>query len=270
MGPLADPAAHGGDPADAFHVVVPSLPGFGFSGPTREAGYDTSRIARAFDTLMQRLGYDRYFAQGGDKGTLVSILLAANYPERVAAIHLNLMPAIPPDGPDPTAGLEAEELRFLEANAAFAQTGAGYQLVQRTRPQTLAFGLMDSPAGLAAWLADKFQAWSDCDGDVDRAFSRDRLLDNISLYWLTGAIASSVRLYFEDHGPGRQQPLPAVTVPVGHAQFPAEIVKAPRAWVERQFNIVHWRKMPAGGHFAAMEQPDLFVEEVRGFFRRLR
>jgi microsomal epoxide hydrolase len=270
MAPLADPRAHGGDPADAFHVVAPSLPGFGFSGPTQESGWNSRRIARAFGELMVRLGYDSYFAQGGDKGTLISMLLGAFFPERVTAIHLNLLPVIPPDRPDPTVGLSEEDLAALAANAQFAAEGTGYQLVQRTRPQALAFGLMDSPAGLAAWLVDKLRAWSDCGGDVERSFSRESLLDNISLYWLTGTIASSMRIYFEDHGPGRQLPLPPVMVPIGHAVFPAEILKTPRAWAEERFRIVHWRNMPAGGHFAAMEVPKLYVEELRGFFRGFR
>lgn len=268
VGPLADPRAHGGDPADAFHVVAPSLPGFGFSGPTHETGYNARRIAAAFDTVMRRLGYDRYFAHGGDKGTLITILLAAGFPERVQAIHLNMIPPVAPDVADPMAGLSDADRADLHANAAFMATGVGYQFVHRTRPQTLAFALADSPAGLAAWIADKFDAWSD--GGVDRNIGRDRLLDNISLYWLTGTIASSMRIYFEDHGPGRQQPIPPVSVPTGHAIFPAEIIKTPRAWAEQRFNIVSWSRMPQGGHFAAMEVPDLLVDELRGFFRRFR
>jgi microsomal epoxide hydrolase len=270
MGPLADPRTHGGDPADAFHIVAPSLPGFGFSGATREPGWNSRRIARAFDTLMCGLGYETYFAQGGDKGTLISLLLGSFFPERVRAIHLNLMPVVQPQIPEPLAGLSEDELAGLAGNAEFAANGAGYQSVQRTRPQALAIGLMDSPAGLATWLIDKFRAWSDCGGDLEGHIERERLLDNISLYWLTGTIASSMQIYFEDHGPGRQQPLPEVLVPIGHAVFPREILKCPRAWAEARFNIVHWRQMPAGGHFAAMEVPELYVEEVRGFFRRFR
>lgn len=270
MAPLADPRGYGGDPADAFHVVAPALPGFGYSGPTREPGWGGARIAAAFHTLMQTLGYEHYFAQGGDKGTLISILLAATYPEHVRAIHLNLISAPPPDPANPRDGLNEEEATYLETNARFVAEGSGYQLVQRTRPQTLGFALMDSPAGLAAWLVDKFHAWSDCDGDVESVFSRDRLLDAVSIYWLTRTIASSMRIYFEDHGPGRSKPLPYVAVPTGHAVYPAEILKTPRAWAERKFNIQHWRVMPRGGHFAAMEQPALFIDEVRGFFRAYR
>lgn len=270
MGLLANPRAHGGDPRDAFHVVVPALPGFGYSGPTRVSGWGGRRIAAAFDRLMSALGYETYFAQGGDKGTLISILLAADYPQHVKAIHLNLIAAPAPNPAAPHEGLSEEERTYLDTNVRFASEGAGYQFVHRTRPQTLAFALMDSPAGLAAWIIDKFRAWSDCGGDIETSFSRDQLLDTVSLYWLTRTIGSSMRIYFEDHGPGRSLPLPYVAAPTGHALFPAEIMKTPRAWAEKKFNIQHWRVMPHGGHFAAMEEPDLFVEELRGFFRAYR
>jgi microsomal epoxide hydrolase len=267
LGPLSDPRAHGGDPRDAFHIVAPSLPGFGFSGPTRRRGYNSRDIAAAFDRLMVRLGYDSYFAQGGDKGTLISILLGATYPERVKAIHLNLVSAPPPSPADPRAGLNGEELAELDRMALFMANETGYQQIQRTKPQSLAYGLTDSPAGLAGWIVEKFRAWSDCGGDVEKSFSRDQLLDNISIYWLTGTINSSMRLYFEDHGPGRQQPVPPVKAPTGHAHFPAEFITAPRRWAEAKFNITRWQAMPRGGHFPAMEVPDLFINELRDFFR---
>ncbi len=270
IGPLSDPRAHGGDPRDAFHVIAPSMPGFGFSGPTTTRGYRGRHIAAAFDRLMGTLGYGRYFAQGGDKGTLMSILLGATYPERVKAIHLNLINAPPPDPANPHEGLDTEDIAGLAKTAQFAERETGYQAIQRTKPQTLAYGLTDSPAGLAGWLVEKFRTWSDCSGDIERSFSRDRLLDNISLYWLTGTINSSMRSYFEESGPGRQEPVPGVQVPVGHAQFPAEIILTPRHWAERKFNITSWHRMPRGGHFAAMEVPDLYVEEVRTFFRAYR
>ncbi len=267
LGPLSDPAAHGGDRRDAFHVVAPSLPGYGFSGPTRERGYDSRRIAKTFDSLMGRLGYGRYFAQGGDKGTKISILLGATYPERVPAIHLNLVSAPPLDPSNPRQGLTAEEGTELDRVAEFMRCESAYQQIQRTKPQSLAYGLTDSPAGLAAWIVEKFRAWSDCGGEVENSFSRDRLLDNISVYWLTGTIGSSMRLYYEDHGPGRDVPLPPVKVPVGHAHFPAEIITCPRRWAAAKFNITRWTNMPRGGHFPAMEVPDLFVGDVRAFFR---
>lgn len=270
LGPLSDPRAHGGDPADAFHLVVPSLPGFGFSGPTRQRGVDGRRIAAMFDRLMTGLGYARYFAQGGDWGSMVTALLGALYPEHVGAIHLNFLSAPPPNRNDPAAGLNADELRMLERNAAFAERETGYQHIQRTRPLTLSYGLHDSPAGLAAWIVEKFRNWSDCGGDVPRSFSRDRLLDNISVYWLTGTIASSMRLYYEEIGPGRRQPLPVVAVPTGHAIFPAEIVHTPRPWAEARYDIRRWQPMPRGGHFAAMEVPELFVDELRSYFREFR
>jgi microsomal epoxide hydrolase len=267
MGPLSDPAAHGGDAADAFHVVAPSLPGFGFSGPTHQRGYRARNIADAFDGLMRALGYETYFAQGGDWGTLITILLAANYRDRVKAIHLNFMMAPPPNQENPAEGLDAAELAALQRTQQFMAHEAGYQAIQGTKPQTLAYGLTDSPAGLGGWIVEKFRGWSDCAGDVERSFSRDRLLDNISVYWLTGTINSSMRLYYEEAGPGRRQPLPDVTVPTGHAVFPAEIMHTPRRWAEAKFNITRWQTMPHGGHFAAMEVPDLFVDEVRTFFR---
>jgi microsomal epoxide hydrolase len=270
MGPLSDPVAYGGNPADAFHVVAPSLPGFGFSGPTHVKGYRAGNIAEAFDSLMRTLGYDTYFAQGGDWGTLITILLAANFPERVKAIHLNLMTAPPPNPENPAEGLDAEELEGLKRTQHFVTHETGYQAIQGTKPQTLAYGLTDSPAGLAGWIVEKFRVWSDCGGDVERSFSRDRLLDNISVYWLTGTINSSMRLYYEETGPGRRKPLPDIRVPTGHAAFPAEIIQTPRRWAEAKFNIARWQKMPRGGHFAAMEVPDLYVDEVRTFFRDYR
>jgi microsomal epoxide hydrolase len=270
LGPLSDPAAHGGDPADAFHVVAPSLPGFGFSGPTHERDFDSRVIARSFQRLMLGLGYERYFAQGGDKGTRISMLLGAGYPQHVKAIHLNLVSAPPPDLADPREGLTADEIAELDRVEAFARTEFAYQQLQRTKPQSLAYGLTDSPAGLAAWIIEKFRSWSDCGGDIERSFSRDRLLDNVSLYWLTGTINSSMRLYYEDHGPGKPDVLPRVDVPVGHAHFPAEIIACPRRWAEAKLNITRWSIMPRGGHFPAMEVPELLVPEIRAFFRPYR
>jgi pimeloyl-ACP methyl ester carboxylesterase len=269
LGPLCDPAGHGGSPEDAFHVVAPSLPGYCFSGPTTERGWNAARIAGAFAELMGALGYERFFAQGGDWGSLVTMNLAALFPERVAAVHVNILAAGPPDGvPDPMNGLTARELEGLAASAHFEQNETGYQQIQATKPQTLAYGLTDSPAGLAGWIVEKFQTWSDCDGDVERSFTLDRLLDNISIYWITGTINSSMRLYYETIGPGRFTGPPSVAVPLGHARFPAEIYQTPRSWVEAAYpTLEHWSEMPRGGHFAAMEVPDLFVDELRDFFR---
>lgn len=270
MAPLSDPRAHGGDPADAFHVVVVSLPGFGYSGPTTGPDVDGHRIAPAIHALMLQLGYDRYFAQGGDWGSLITTLLGALFPDHVAAIHLNMLTAPPPDPEHPAAGLSEAELADLEHNKRFSAAETGYQQIQRTKPQTLAYGLTDSPAALAAWIVEKFRGWSDCGGDVERSFSRDRLLDNIALYWLTGTINASMRLYREHTGPGRFRAAPPVRVPVGHARYPAEIIRTPRAWAEARLDIRYWREMPRGGHFAAMEVPDLFVSDLRDFFRAYR
>jgi microsomal epoxide hydrolase len=271
IGPLSDPRAHGGDPRDAFHVVAPSLPGYGFSGPTTEPGWRARRIAAAFGSLMSHLGYDAYFAHGGDKGVLITLWLAASQGDRVTAVHTTLAPASPPDPAQPHAGLQPFEIEGLERTARFLREEMAYQQLQRTKPQTAAFGLTDSPAGLAAWIVEKFHAWSDCDGgDLERAIPRDRLVDGINVYWFTRTIASSMRLYWEDAGPGRQEPLPRIATPFGHAQFPAEIIFTPRSWAEQIFNVARWTRMPRGGHFPALEAPTLLVEELRSYFRLFR
>jgi pimeloyl-ACP methyl ester carboxylesterase len=269
---LTDPGAHGGDPADAFHVVVPSLPGFGFSAPPPAAGCGPHRIAELWLKLMTGLGYARFGAQGGDWGSSVSAWLAHRFPERVLGLHLNFIPSSyrPPLGADHPPVSDAEQA-FLAAQALWADAEGGYSHIQGTKPQTLAFGLTDSPAGLAAWIAEKFRAWSDCDGDVERSFSLDDLLANISLYWFSGTAASTLRIYRES----RQRPihfLPGerVAPPLGVAQFPRELPMPPRSWLDRVFTVDRWTTMPRGGHFAAMEEPELLAEEVRAFFRPLR
>ncbi|ELY50130.1 epoxide hydrolase family protein [Natronolimnohabitans innermongolicus] len=266
FGPLSDPAAHGGDPADAFHVVAPSLPGYGFSGPTDERGYDVAEMAAAFDRLMDRLEYDGYVVQGGDWGALIAAVLGANYPDRVDAIHANMLFSVPSRLDDPVGMVDEAEMDAYRETSEFYETGFGYHEIQSTRPQTLAYGLTDSPAGLAGWIVEKFREWSDGD-DVDAAFGRDRLLDNISVYWLTGTINSSMRLYYETDV---ERTVPeSVDVPTGHARYPAEIIKTPRSWAEETYDIARWNELPEGGHFAAMEVPDLFVEEVRSFVREV-
>ncbi|OLZ41862.1 epoxide hydrolase [Natrinema saccharevitans] len=265
LGPLTDPAAHGGDPADAFHVVAPSLPGFGFSGSTGERGYDVPRIADAVAELMARLGYDRYVAQGGDWGALVAALLGANYPDRVAAIHTNMLFLNPSslEADDPTDLLDERGLGDYRETAAFRETETAYHEIQATKPQSLAYGLTDSPAGLAAWIVEKFRAWSDCDGDLESWIDRDRLLDNLSVYWLTGTIGSSMRLYAETDVSAATPD--SVDVPTGHARYPAEVYKTPRRWAEAVYDVEYWSEQPEGGHFAAMEVPELFVEDLRSF-----
>jgi microsomal epoxide hydrolase len=268
LGPLTDPTAHGGDATDAFHVVAPSLPGFGFSGPTHGRGWHPRRIAEAFVTLMADLGFDRYGAQGGDWGSIVSADVADLAPDRVVGLHLNFVTVAPPkDGVPLTADEQAGFAQLLE----WRKDGAGYQEIQGTRPQTLGYALEDSPAGICAWIVEKFRAWSDCDGDVERSFTRDRLLDNITLYWVTGTAASSCRIYWEMRQAGKMAiPKGFVAVPTGVANYPAEITKMPRRWVEGRYNVVHWTEPPRGGHFAAMEVPGLFVDDVRAFFRMVR
>ncbi len=268
---LTDPEAHGGSAADAFHVVCPSLPGYGFSGPTRERGWDVRRIAEAFAKMMERLGYARYGAQGGDWGAIITTLLGHVDPDHLAGIHLNMVVAGPPKGADPAPELTPAEQQALAGLAQFQKEETGYQQIQGTKPQTLGYALNDSPAGLAAWIVEKFRTWSDCDGDVEKRFTRDELLTNITIYWVTQTINSSVRLYCESMRSGRFGVAEGrVEVPTGCAIFPKEIIRPPRRWAEGAYNVQHWTEMPSGGHFAALEEPDLFVRDVRAFFRKVR
>jgi microsomal epoxide hydrolase len=267
--PLRNPRAFGGDPADAFHVICPSIPGYGFSEAAQGPGMTCERVARMEAELVRRLGYERFGAQGGDWGAAISGLLAAVAPERCVGIHLNMVLSGPPrDVPDPMAGVTDAEKAHLEHSRADIFEVTGYQHLQGSRPQTAGYGLNDSPAGLAAWIVEKFRAWSDCGGDVESRFTKDQLLTNVSLYWLTGTITSSMRLYYETHhesdrlAPGR--------VPTGAALFPAEMIRAPRAWAEARYDIRQWTEMPSGGHFAAMEEPELLVQDIRSFFRLVR
>jgi pimeloyl-ACP methyl ester carboxylesterase len=218
---------------------------------------------------MERLGYDRYFAQGGDFGSAIASTMANNHPERVISLHLNFILGRPADPGNPMAGLTEKEVAEQEWKRNYDLHESGYQAIQGTKPQTLAYGLTYSPAGLAAWIVEKFRTWSDCDGDIERSFSKDHLLENIMLYWVTGTINSAMRLYYESIGPGRGMAgnRPRVEVPTAHARFPAEIRPTPRAWAEQMYNIVRWTVMPKGGHFAAFEQPGPFVHDLRAFCR---
>jgi epoxide hydrolase len=268
IGPLTDPTAHGGEPQDAFHVVAPSLPGFGFSGKPAERGWNADRIARAWAELMRRLGYERYVAQGGDWGSVVTTALARQRPAGLAAIHLN-MPLVIPD-PVPTEGLSAEEQRAVDAYRRFLTNGFGYFHLQATRPQTIGYALTDSPVGQAAWIYEKFHAWTDNDGDPEDALTRDEMLDTITLYWLTETAASSARMYLENAAVTGDPP-PVIEIGVGCSNFPREIVPAPRSWAGRVYpNLIHWNELDRGGHFAAFEQPALFTGELRDCFRALR
>ncbi|TDC83864.1 epoxide hydrolase family protein [Actinomadura sp. 7K507] len=266
IGPLTDPRAHGGDPADAFHVVAPSIPGFAFSGPTRETGWDLSRVARAWAELMSRLGYDRYGAHGGDSGSVVSPELGRVAPDRVAGVHVNGGLGFPTFDPAEMEGLtEAEQARMrLYAD----DDRSGYAVIQATRPQTVAFGLHDSPAAQLAWIAEKFKEWTDPAHDLpEDAVDRDQMLTDVTIYWLTRTAASSARLYKE----GSAQwgaPVERSEVPHGVAVFPGD--GGIRRIAEREHHVIHWSEVDRGGHFAAMEAPDLLVDDVRAFFRKVR
>jgi pimeloyl-ACP methyl ester carboxylesterase len=265
--PLVDPTAHGGDAGDAFHVICPSLPGFGFSAKPRTTGWGVDRIARTWAELMARLGYGHYGAQGGDWGSAVTTAIGALDAEHCAAIHITLaMSSRPQVQGEPTM----EEARALKGIKYYADWDSGYSKQQSTRPQTVGYALTDSPAGQAAWILEKFWAWTDCGGHPESVLTRDELLDNVMLYWVTATAASSARLYWESFGPERRS-VHKVGVPTGVAVFPREIVPPVRHWMEANFgNIQHWTEMPKGGHFAAFEQPTLFVDDVRAFFRKFR
>ena len=268
---LNDPASFGGDPADAFTVVAPSLPGYGMSFRPGQKRFGIEEIADCLAGLMtETLGYHRFAAQGGDWGGITASRMGYAHADKLIGIHVNLL-AVRRDGSmlsDPSP----EERKYLDELAYWLKEETGYQWIQGTRPQTLSFGLTDSPAGLAAWIVDKFRAWSDCNGDVERVFTRDQLLANISLYWFTGAIGSSFfPYYFRMHRPW---PIPeggTIAVPAGYSEFPREILRAPRSLAERTYtDIRRWTVMPRGGHFAAMEQPAALADDIRTFFRPLR
>ena len=271
IGPLTDPEAHGGQADDAFHVVCPSMPGYGFSDAPTQPGFDIEHVAGVNQKLMEKLGYGRYGAQGGDWGALATACLGLKDPERVCGIHLNMVLGQGPKDPADAPELSEEENRRLEAARRFNRTETGYQRIQGTKPQSLGYGLNDSPAALAAWIVEKFRTWSDCGGDVESRFTKDELLTNIMIYWINGNITSSMRLYYESMKTGHFGPPESyVKVPTGCAVFPAELTRLPRSWAENSFNVTRWTEMPRGGHFAAMEEPGLLVEDIREFFRDLR
>jgi epoxide hydrolase len=268
--PLTDPRAHGGDPADAFHLVIPSIPGFGLSGPTSEPGWSAGRVGRAFAELMRRLGYERYGAQGGDQGAIVSPDIGRAAPDHVVGVHVNaasfgFMP-FPPLEESELARLSEVERDRVARITEYVDDGSGYAAIQSTRPQTLAYGLNDSPVGQLAWIVDKFQAWTYGSGLPEDAVGRDRLLTNVMLYWLTGTGGSSANSYYEDKHSGAW-PVPS-GVPTGVAVFAEDI--SIRRYAEQSNNIVHWSDIDCGGHFAAMETPDLLIADMRTFFRPLR
>jgi len=267
LGPLTEPTEFGGRAEDAFHVIVPSLPGFGFSDKPRESGWDLSRTARAWGELMSRLGYSRWVAQGGDWGGGVTIELGQQKPAGLVGIHLNFALVIPQSLPG--EGLSLDEERAWRAYLAWINDGSGYARIMATRPQSVGYGLADSPAGQAAWIYEKLQAWSDNTGVPESVLTPDEMLDNISLYWFTNSATSSARYYRANATRGFYAG--RVELPVGVSVFPREIFRAPRSWVEQNYpNLIHFSELPRGGHFAAFEQPQLFVDEIRTCFRKLR
>ncbi len=265
--PLVNPTAFGGDAADAFHVICPALPGFGFSGKPTQTGWGVQRIARAWSVLMARLGYGKYFAQGGDWGSAVTRAIGAQDSEHCDGIHITLAMGTRPKLEGEPGG---DEQKALAGAKYYQDWDSGYSKQQATRPQTLGFALADSPAGQAAWILEKFWAWTDCDGHPENVLTRDELLDNVMFYWATNSATSSARLYWESFGRDRSKDGP-VRVPVGVAAYPKEIVIPIRKWLQADFpDIRHFAHMPKGGHFAAFEQPQAFVDDLRTYFRLLR
>ena len=269
---LSDPGSHGGDPADAFDVVAPSAPGYGFSDRPARRGMNITRVADLWASLMtQGLGYPRYGAQGGDWGAQVTARLGFSYRSQLIGIHTTSVSGAPTRPYPGTRELSAAEQEVLEARVRWQQEEGGYSHIQGTKPQTLSYGLNDSPTALAAWIVEKWRTWSDCNGDVGSVYSKDELLTNVMIYWITQTIGSSTRFYYENQhntwtlGPGQR-----IEVPCAVARFPHEISQPPREWAERFYNLKQWTQMPRGGHFAAYEEPQLLAEDIRSFFRPLR
>lgn len=264
---LTQPELHGGSADDAFHVVIPSLPGFGFSGPTRQVGIGAGQMGAMVNSLMVRLGYTRYGIHGTDWGAIIATMLAGTRPTELVGAHVTFLMAGPPDDAsgDELSDIERDD---LAANELFQRALSGYTAMQGTRPQTLAYGLNDSPAGLAAWILDRFHLSSDHDGDVETAIDRETLVTNLMIYWVTETINSSMRIYYETThvAPPAAGPSERGPVPIGHALFPREAMRFPRAWVAAQHHLTHWTRMERGGHFAGLETPESLVADIRQFF----
>lgn len=272
IGPLTEPETHGGDPTDAFHVVVPSVPGYGFSGPTGQPGWDVPRVGRAWVELMRRLGYHNYIVQGADWGSAISLQTALQDPDHVVGVHLNMCATIPPSDPLVLAELDEADQEKLRFFGWFVQDGTGYSKIQSTRPQTLAYGLNDSPVGQLAWVVEKFKEWTGAE-TPEAAVGRDHLLTNATIYWLTATAGSSAQLYYEatrtpaDVYKTWAGPWP-LTMPIGVAVFPDDVVRPVRRLAEKMLStIVHWTEFDHGGHFAALANPGLLVEDIRAFTR---
>ena len=274
IGPLTDPVAHGGNIADSYHVIAPSLPGFGFSEKPNQPGYSPEKFAHILAALMERLGYEQYAIAGGDWGAIINRYLANNYADRLIGLHSNMVLANPPADEALRDNVSEAESTLREARTAYMQNEVGYQQIQRTKPQSLGYGLNDSPAGLAAWIVEKFHGWSDmpqgADGYLDNHFTKDELLTNISIYWFTETITSSARIYYESSKTPVAKPIEYIDVPTGAAVYPAEIYITPKSWVEAAYDLRHYTLMDQGGHFAALEQPDSYINELNTFFRLLR
>ncbi|PCJ26108.1 MAG: hypothetical protein COA96_06280 [SAR86 cluster bacterium] len=274
IGPLTDPVAHGGEQLDSYHVIAPSLPGFGFSEIPDQPGYSPEKMAHILAGLMQRLGYERYAIAGGDWGAIINRQIANNYPERLIGLHSNMILAGPPADENQRNDVTEQEDTLRTARTAYMQNEVGYQQIQGTKPQSLGVGLNDSPAGLAAWIVEKFHGWTDmpqgADGNLDNHLSKDELLTNISIYWFTETITSSTRIYYESRNTPAVKPVTYIDVPTGAAIFPAEIYITPKSWVEAAYDLRRYTMMSKGGHFAALEQPESYLEELNAFFRLLR
>ncbi|MDO7658192.1 MAG: epoxide hydrolase [OM182 bacterium] len=274
IGPLTDPETHGGDIADSYHVIAPSLPGFGFSQAPTEPGMNPERIALLLAGLMQTLGYERYAIAGGDWGAVINSHHANHFPERLIGLHSNMILAGPPEDKTQRENVTASEAELRETRGNYMRGELAYQQIQATKPQSLGYALNDSPAGLAAWILEKFHGWTDmpqgAGGNLDDYFSKDELLTNISIYWFTESITSSMRIYYENRAVPQIKPTGYINVPTGVALFPAEIYITPRAWAEAAYDIRHWAQLEKGGHFAALEQTQTYLDELNTFFRLLR
>jgi pimeloyl-ACP methyl ester carboxylesterase len=281
IGPLTDPTAYGGKAEDAFDVVIPSMPGYGFSAKPQGTGWNPDRIAKAWAELMQRLGYKRYVSQGGDWGSVVADAMARQAPQGLLGIHVNMPATVPSEvakainsGEPAPAGLSADEKAAFESLSTFFSKNSGYGAMMVTRPQTAGYGLSDSPVGLAAWMYDKFAQWTYSGGEPERSLTRDEMLDDITLYWLTNSAISSARLYWENNNnnfSAEAQRTSEISIPVAVTVFPGEIYRAPKSWTERAYpHLIYFNEVNKGGHFAAWEQPELFAAELRAAFRSLR